>query len=82
MIILQAASVLLLLYQFLIFAHILLSWVPNVDRNSPLIRFVYDMTEPVLQPIRNALPSTGPIDFSPMIVLIIIWVLRMFLPGI
>jgi YggT family protein len=82
MIILQAASLLLLLYQFLIFAHILLSWVPNVDRSSPLIRFVYDMTEPVLQPIRNALPNTGPIDFSPMIVLIIIWVLRMFLPGV
>ncbi len=41
--------------------------------------FLYRLTEPFLRPIRRAIPSFGNIDISPIILLIIIWVLQMFL---
>lgn len=77
--IIQLAMALLTLFQLILLARVLLSWFPNVDRSNPLIRFVYDMTEPVLRPIRNALPRTLMLDLSPIIVFVIIAVLMQFL---
>ena len=42
----------------------------------PLLRFVYQATEPLLAPIRRLLPSQGGLDFSPMILLFGIYLLR------
>ncbi|MBI5961076.1 MAG: YggT family protein [Chloroflexi bacterium] len=55
-------------------ARVLMSWV-NIDPNSPLARTLYDLTEPVLRPVRNALPPTAGLDFSPMIVLVLLQLL-------
>jgi YggT family protein len=64
------------LYQFILLARVLLSWFPNIDRYNPIVRFLYDVTEPVLRPIRNALagilPQGFPIDLSPLIVLLLL----------
>lgn len=63
----------LLLFELVLFARILLSWFPNIDRSNPLIRMVYDITEPVLRPIRSLLPQTGVfamIDLSPLLVIL------------
>ena len=80
---LNLISLLLNIFSLLILVRVFLSWVPNVDRSNPtvdnLIRLVYDITEPVLRPIRAALPATSGVDFSPMVVLIAIWFIRMFL---
>jgi YggT family protein len=62
----SAIIVILQLYNLLIFARILMSWV-QVDRSNQFVRLVYDLTEPLLGPIRNLLPSAGMFDFSPMI---------------
>jgi YggT family protein len=70
---------LLILFELLILARVLLSFFPNVDSSNPLIRVVYDVTEPVLRPIRNLLPQTGMFDFSPVIVILILQVLTSFL---
>ncbi|GAB4328015.1 MAG: hypothetical protein Kow00117_14650 [Phototrophicales bacterium] len=71
---------LLQLYSFILFARILLSWFPNVDYSNPIVRFLHDVTEPVLQPVRNFLqqqfPDMGPFDFSPIVVFIGIWILQ------
>ncbi|MBN8618673.1 MAG: YggT family protein [Anaerolineae bacterium] len=80
MIVLQVIGLLLQLFQFALLARILLSWFPNVDRSNPIIQFLYDITEPVLRPIREMLPPTGMFDFSPLIVFLIIQVLARFLP--
>lgn len=80
MIVLQIIGLLLQLFQFALLARILLSWFPNVDRSNPIIQFLYDITEPVLRPIREMLPPTGMFDFSPLIVFLIIQVLARFLP--
>ncbi len=53
-----------------------MSYLPNLDYSNPIVRFLYDVTEPVLQPIRQFIreqfPNTGPFDFSPLVLLILI----------
>ncbi len=66
------------IYSLVILARVLMSWV-NVDPYSPLARAIIDVTEPVLQPIRNALPPTAGLDFSPVIAIILLQVLGQFL---
>jgi YggT family protein len=63
-------SSLLQLYVFAIFGRIILSWFP-LDPGGPMasiFTFLYRITEPVLGPVRRALPSMGPIDISPIVV--------------
>jgi len=55
-------------YQLLLIARVLMSWIPNLDHNNPIARFLYQATEPVLAPIRSALPPLGGIDLSPLVV--------------
>ena len=62
-------------YQFILLARVLLSWFPNIDRSNPLVRILYELTEPILEPIRRAMPQTGMIDFSPLIVFVGITIL-------
>ena len=54
-----------------IFARVILSWVP-ARLPWGLGDFVLSVTEPILAPIRRALPFMGGIDFSPFIALIAI----------
>jgi YggT family protein len=78
-VVIQVLSVALQIYGIVLLARVLMSWFPNVDRSNPLIQFVYDITEPVLRPIREMLPQTGMIDFSPLIVFVIIQLLMQLL---
>lgn len=76
--ILSIISLLLQLYSFIMLARVLLSWFPNIDRSNPLIQLLFDLTEPVLRPIRQAIPPerTGMIDLSPLIVFLVINVIQ------
>lgn len=56
------------IYQLILLARVLMSWIPNLDQNNPIARFLYQATEPVLAPIRSALPPMGGIDLSPLVV--------------
>jgi YggT family protein len=53
----------------LILVRVAFSWVSR-DYGNPIYRFTYQITEPILRPVRNLLPggSMGGLDFSPMIV--------------
>jgi YggT family protein len=60
------------IYTFLIFGRIILSWFP-VSRGSPMesvYSFLYTVTEPVLGPVRRALPPMGGFDLSPIVVIV------------
>jgi YggT family protein len=81
-VIIQILLLLLRIFELALLARIILSWFPNVDRNNPIIQFLFDVTEPVLRPVRNALPSSGMFDFSPLVVFVIIQVLVMILPSV
>jgi YggT family protein len=58
----------------LVLGRVLLSWFDPAGR-SPVGAFVISATEPILAPIRRALPRTGMLDLSPLIVLIVLSVL-------
>ena len=66
-------------YIWIIVIRALISWV-SPDPYNPLVRFLYRVTEPVLRPVRRILPIGGMgIDFSPFIVIIVIYVVRILL---
>ena len=58
------------LYSYVLLARIVLSWIPNVDRSNQIVQFLYKVTEPVLEPVRRALPQVGMIDISSIVVFI------------
>ena len=71
----------LTIYMWLIIARALLSWV-SPDPYNPIVRFLYQVTEPLLSYVRRRLPVIfGGIDFSPIVILAAIIFLRIFLVG-
>ena len=67
------------IYMWLIIARAILSWV-NPDPYNPIVRFLYNVTEPVLSYLRRRVPMVfGGLDLSPLIVIAVIMFLRIFL---
>lgn len=65
-------------YMWVIIGRAIISWV-NPDPYNPIVRFLYEVTEPVLTRIRRLIPAIfGGIDFSPMILILIIIFLQSF----
>ncbi|MBP7343095.1 MAG: YggT family protein [Smithellaceae bacterium] len=72
-------DILLTVYLWIIVARALISWV-NPDPYNKIVIFLYRVTEPVLRPIRRIIPRHSlPIDFAPLVVLLIIIFLQYFL---
>ncbi len=69
------------LYSFILLGRILLSWIPNVDRSNQIVQLLYQLTEPVLEPVRRTIPPLGMIDLSPIIVFIGLRILQSVLAG-
>ncbi len=66
-------------YMWIIIGRAVVSWV-NADPYNPIVRFLYEATEPLLSRIRRILPmSMGGIDFSPMVLILAIMFLQSFL---
>lgn len=67
------------LYWWIVVAAAILSWV-NPDPYNPIVRFLRAATEPVMYRIRRVVPLFfGGIDFTPLVVLLLIQFLQMFL---
>ena len=67
------------IYMWIIIARALLSWV-NPDPYNPIVRFLYNVTEPVLGPLRRRMPLVfGGLDLSPILVLVAIVFLQRFM---
>ena len=67
------------IYTFIILGRVLLSWVPiftkrPLNPSNPFVRFLVDVTEPVLAPVRR-FAMIGMIDLSPIAVIIILTVI-------
>jgi YggT family protein len=58
----------------LMLGRVLISWV-DPRGETALGRFLFQMTEPILAPIRRFMPQTGMIDFSPLVVFLVLAVL-------
>ena len=71
-------SVFVGVYVLLIFAYIIASWVPA--GSSPTLervrQFLYDVCEPYLRLFRRFIPPLGPLDLSPIVAVIALYVLE------
>lgn len=54
----------------------ILSWLPGVSALQPVARFINTITDPLIEPIRRRLPPVGGFDFSPIIAILLIWVVE------
>lgn len=63
---------------FAIIARALASWFVQ-DPSNPIVAMLHDITEPIVGPVRRVLPTTGMIDFSPLVALILLQILRQVL---
>lgn len=67
------------IYLWIIIARAVLSWV-NPDPYNQIVRFIYNVTEPVLYRVRALLPlNFGGIDLAPIVIILGITFLRVFL---
>ncbi len=72
---------LLQLYEVILIIRIVMSWIRPNPYNT-FVQWIYRLTDPVLDPIRRILPIQGMgIDFSPIIVFILIRVLQRLIVG-
>jgi YggT family protein len=66
-------------YMWLIIARALVSWV-NPDPYNPIVRFLYNVTEPVMGRVRRWVPLVfGGLDLSPILIILVIIFLDKFL---
>jgi YggT family protein len=72
-------DLLLTFYMWIVIARAVVSWV-SADPRNPIVRFLYNATEPLLYRIRRTIPAfVGGLDFSPVIVIAGVYFLRVFL---
>jgi len=72
----QVLHAILSIYFWIVIGRAVISWV-NPDPYNPIVRFLHNATDPVFDRIRRVLPlQFGGIDFTPILVLIILGVLQ------
>lgn len=78
----QVIEAIIWVFTLAIFARVILSFVIPMSGSNPhpilisVNRVVNQITEPILGPIRRVLPTFGTFDFSPMVALVILWLIR------
>ena len=70
--------VLFMMATIVVIARAVLSWV-SPDPNNPIVRIIYQLSEPVLYPVRRRVPYIGGMDVSPILVLLAVMFLDNFL---
>jgi YggT family protein len=75
----QVLNLLLQFYTIILIVRVITTWV-NADPYNPIVRFLYNATEPLMYRVRRTLPVVfGGIDFSPLVVLLAVYFLQGFL---
>jgi YggT family protein len=74
----KVLDVILIAYMWVVVARAVLSWV-NPDPFNPIVRFIHNVTEPVLYQVRTRIPvNFGGMDLSPIVVFAVIIFFRTF----
>ncbi|MEE9491037.1 MAG: YggT family protein [Dehalococcoidia bacterium] len=78
----QIILIIIQILTFVIFLRVILSWIVVMMRTSnefliSAYRILEQITDPILAPLRRIIPSAGGLDFSPMIAIILLWILGM-----
>ena len=76
----EILAMLIQVYSYVLLARALISWIPNLDPYNPIVQFLYQITEPVLEPIRRLIPPLGGmIDISMLVAFFGIMILQQLL---
>ncbi|MDJ0815129.1 MAG: YggT family protein [Desulfobacterales bacterium] len=74
----KVLDIALTIFMWIVIARAILSWV-SPDPYNPIVRFIHNVTEPVLYQVRRRIPlNFGGIDFSPIIILLAVIFLQQF----
>ena len=65
-------------YIVILFARVICSWI-RVNPYGKVFQFIFSLTEPLLAPIRRLMPKTMMLDFSPMILMLVLILLQRLL---
>lgn len=63
-----------------VFARVLLSWFP-IRPDNPLVVILYEITDPILKPLRRVVPSLGMLDLTPIVALFLLQIVEQVLLG-
>lgn len=74
----KLVHIVLLAYTWIVIARAVISWV-NPDPYNPVVRFLIQVTEPLLVRIRRVVPPMGGLDLSPMLLILAVIFLQQFL---
>jgi YggT family protein len=69
------------IYELLIIIRIIFSW-GGVSYGNRLMRFLVNVTDPLLLPLRRIIPPLGMFDISPIVALLMIWLLKTAVAGV
>lgn len=70
----KLVSLLAQLYVFALIGRVIVSWV-NADPYNPIVRFLVQVTDPLLDRIRRVIPPLAGLDFSPLIAILVMQIL-------
>jgi YggT family protein len=73
----RVLDIVLWLFMLIVIARALISWV-SPDPYNPIVRFLYNATEPLLYRLRRYLPPLGAIDLSPLVLILVLIFLQVF----
>jgi YggT family protein len=74
-------NILFTLLELAVLARVLLSWF-RVDPYHPAVAFLYQITEPILRPLRNVIPPLGMMDVSPIVAMLLLGIIRQIIQAI
>lgn len=75
---LQVINLAFTVYSLAIFARALLPWF-RISYYHPVMRFLIRITEPILAPLRRYIPPMGGLDVTPMVALLLLWLVEQLL---
>jgi YggT family protein len=64
--------------QFAILGRVIMSWIDR-SQSNPVSQFLVQLTDPIIAPIRSIMPQMGMLDFSPIVAILVLLVLRQML---
>ncbi len=71
----EILNTVLTIFMFILVARALFSWF-DPTYQTPVGRFLFSITEPIVGPVRQVIPSTGVLDLSVMVTMFLIIILR------
>jgi YggT family protein len=63
-------------YSLILLARVLMSWFPGLDPRNPIVLFLVQVTDPLLEPLRRLIPPVAMIDISPIVAFMLLQVVR------